>query len=214
MGPENGRDYGLYYVLDLPVQGEPAEMVAAAVAGGATIVQLRGKDIPAGQLYTTALAVQSALRGSGVPLIINDRLDVALAAEVDGVHVGASDLPFERVREIAPGLIVGVSCYGDLDRARRAVSAGADYVAFGAFFPSPTKTEAAVVPLETLAGARDLGVPVIAIGGITLDRAEGLVRAGADGIAVISAIQGAPDPGAASRDLRAAVERGRAGRTG
>ncbi|MEJ7762009.1 MAG: thiamine phosphate synthase, partial [Thermomicrobiales bacterium] len=162
MEPTTIRDYALYYVLDLPARGEPATLVAAAVAGGATIVQLRGKDIPAGELYTTTLSVQSALRGTGVPLVINDRLDVAMAAGADGVHVGGSDLPFERVREIAPGLIVGVSCYGDLDRARRAVAAGVDYVAFGAFAPSPTKTEAAVVPLTTLAGARDLGVPVVA----------------------------------------------------
>ncbi|MEJ7763809.1 MAG: thiamine phosphate synthase, partial [Thermomicrobiales bacterium] len=80
--------------------------------------------------------------------------------------------------------------------------------------PSPTKTEAAVIPLTTLAGARDLGVPVVAIGGISLDRVEELIRAGADGVAVISAIQGAPDPGVAARDLRAAVERGRSGRSG
>jgi len=214
MEPTTIRDYALYYVLDLPARGEPATLVAAAVAGGATIVQLRGKDIPAGELYTTTLSVQSALRGTGVPLVINDRLDVAMAAGADGVHVGGSDLPFERVREIAPGLIVGVSCYGDLDRARRAVAAGVDYVAFGAFAPSPTKTEAAVIPLTTLAGARDLGVPVVAIGGISLDRVEELIRAGADGVAVISAIQGAPDPGVAARDLRAAVERGRSGRSG
>ncbi|MDQ3514765.1 MAG: thiamine phosphate synthase [Chloroflexota bacterium] len=214
MGHVFTRDYGLYFVLDLPAQRDPVELVTAAVAGGATIVQLRGKDVPAGDLYQTALAVRKVLEGTRVPLVVNDRLDVAMAAGAEGVHVGGTDLPFERVRQIAPGRIVGVSCYGDLDRARQAVAAGVDYVAFGAFSPSPSKPEARVVPLETLAGARDLGVPVVAIGGITVDQVEEIVRAGADGVAVISAIQGAPDPEAAARDLRAAVERGRTGRPG
>jgi len=207
------RDYSLYYVVDLPVPAgrEPIGLVSEAVAGGATAVQLRGEGASGRELYELATALKGAL-AAGVPLIVNDRLDVALAAGADGVHVGAEDLPFGRVRELAPGLILGVSCYGDLALAERAAAAGADYLAFGAFFPSPSKRKAAVVPTAVLAEAGRLGRPVVAIGGITLERVEGLVAAGADGVAVISAIQGADDPRAAAAELRAAVDRARGAR--
>lgn len=210
------RDYTLYYVLDLPVPAgrDAVALVREAVAGGAGIVQLRGEGASGRELYELALELKGALAATGVPLIVNDRLDVALATEADGIHVGAQDLPVGRVRALAPGLIVGVSCYGDPALAERAAAAGADYLAFGAFFPSPSKPEAAVVPTSVLGEARRFGLPVVAIGGITLDRTPQLAAAGADGIAAISAIQGAPEPRAAAAALRAAVVRGRAARGG
>ncbi|CAA9573878.1 MAG: Thiamin-phosphate pyrophosphorylase, partial [uncultured Thermomicrobiales bacterium] len=201
------RDYTLYYVLDLPDPAgrDAVALVREAVAGGAGIVQLRGEGASGRELYELALELKGALAATGVPLIVNDRLDVALATEADGIHVGAQDLPVGRVRALAPGLIVGVSCYGDPALAERAAAAGADYLAFGAFFPSPSKPEAAVVPTSVLGEARRFGLPVVAIGGITLDRTPQLAAAGADGIAAISAIQGAPEPRAAAAALRAAV---------
>jgi thiamine-phosphate pyrophosphorylase len=202
-------DYSLYYVLDLPTDEHPVELARKAVAGGASIVQLRGKQATGRELYQLALALKLVLEPMGVPLIVNDRLDVALAAGTDGVHVGADDLPFEVVRRLAPDLIVGVSCYGSLEIARHAAAAGADYLAFGAFYPSPTKPEAELVPLSLLAEARRLALPVVAIGGITLERVPELVRAGADGISVVSAIQGAADPERAAQALRAAIEQQR-----
>jgi thiamine-phosphate pyrophosphorylase len=204
-----GSPYGLLYVLDLPAPRDPVGLALEAVAGGASALQLRGKRCDARELYDLALALGEGLRSRGVPLFINDRLDVALAARADGVHVGEDDLPFERVRELAPGLLLGVSCYGDVALARRAAAAGADYLAFGAFYPSPSKPESEVVPLGVLAEARALGPPIVAIGGVTRERAPETLRAGADGVAVISAIQGAEDPRAAARELRELVDRER-----
>lgn len=201
------RDYSLYYVLDVPAPRDPLTLAEQAVAGGATVVQLRGKMLSARALYDLAVALLPVLAPASVPLIIDDRLDVALAAGADGVHVGKDDLPFERARVLAPQLILGVSCYGDLERAARAAAAGADYIAFGAFFPSPTKREAAVVPRGVLAGARQFNLPVVAIGGITVERVPELLDSGADGVAVVSAIQSAPDPEAAARTLRTVTRR-------
>lgn len=209
---DHAVDYSLYFVLDLPpgpFPGDPIALAAEAAAGGAGVVQLRGKHATGRDLFDLARALKPVLAPHRVPLILDDRLDVALAADADGVHVGADDLPLDRVRALAPNLIVGASCYGDPDRAARAAAAGADYLAFGAFFPSPTKREAAVVPPTVLAAARPLGLPIVAIGGITLATAPSLIAAGADGIAVVSAIQAAPDPRAAAAALRAAVANAR-----
>lgn len=207
-------DYSLYYILDLPAGRGPLELAMAAASGGASVIQLRGKESSASDLYGLAVALKERLSPLGVALIINDRLDVALAAGADGVHVGDDDLPFERVRQLAPDLILGVSCYGDLQRAESAAVSGTDYLAFGAFYPSPSKPGAKPAPVSVLGEALRCGLPVIAIGGIKLDNVEELVRAGADGVSVISAIQYADDPKRAARDLRAAIERasGRASR--
>ncbi len=202
-------DYSLYYILDLPAPRDPIEIVRAAVAGGVTMVQLRGKHAGGAELYRVAIAIKQILIPCGVPLIINDRLDVAQAAHADGVHVGVDDLPAERVRELGPDLILGVSCYADTERARRAAAAGADYLTFGAFYPSHSKPEAQCAPLSVLETGRRFRLPVVAIGGIGSKSAGELMQAGADGVSVISAIQNAADPEGASRELRAAVECGR-----
>jgi thiamine-phosphate pyrophosphorylase len=203
-------DYSVYFVLDLPTGGrDPIELARAAAAGGASMIQLRGKHAEGCELYELANALKEVLQPLNVPLIINDRLDVALATDADGVHVGDDDLPAEVVRRLAPGRIVGVSCYGDIEHARHAATIGADYVAFGAFYPSPTKPEAPVVPFGVLAEARQFGLPVVAIGGITLERVPELIQAGADGVSVVSAIQGADDPEQAARALHDAVEQAR-----
>ena len=141
-----------------------------------------------------------ALRGG--LLIVND--DASLAAEIgaDGVHVGEDDASIVAAREIVgPDRLVGASCYNDLERARAAVAAGADYIAFGSFFPSTVKPNARRAELEFLGPARALDVPVIAIGGITADNTPTLLGAGADAVAVITAVFDAPDVEAAARAI-------------
>lgn len=167
----------------------------AALAGGACLVQYRNKAAPAALRLVQARALLALCREYRAPLIINDHLDVALAAGADGVHLGASDGSLAAARErLGPRKILGASCYDRCENAVAAQQDGANYVAFGGFFPSSVKPGAVRAPLALLGEAkRRLAVPVIAIGGITLDNAPRLVGAGADGVAVISALFGASD---------------------
>lgn len=176
-----------------------AEAVTAAVRGGAAVVQYRGKS--AKDRQTEAEAVLEVCRANRVPLIVND--DVALACRIgaDGVHLGRDDPGLEEARAILkPSVIIGVSCYDSVERAVRAEAAGADYVAFGRFFPSATKPGAARARLETLTEAkRRLKVPIVAIGGITPENGGALLEAGADLLAVVEAVFGGADPEGAAR---------------
>jgi len=199
------RIAGLYAVTpDLADTAELTARVAAALAGGAAAIQYRNKvaDAALRHAQAHALARLHALRGG--LLIVND--DAALAAEIgaDGVHVGEDDASIAAAREIVgPDRLVGASCYNDLGRARAAVAAGADYIAFGSFFASAVKPNARRAELELLASARALDVPVVAIGGITADNASSLVGAGADAVAVITAVFDAPDVEVAARAIAA-----------
>ncbi len=190
---------GLYAITD----GPRADLIAACAAvleGGARVLQYRDKSDDVPRREREARALQDLCAAHGVPLIIND--DVALAATVGaaGVHLGADDAAIAEARaRLGGGAIIGVSCYDSLERARQMAQAGADYLAFGAFFASPTKPHARHATTALLRGARVLGKPLVAIGGITADNADGLIAAGADNIAVISALFGAADPGAAAR---------------
>ncbi|HEY3180685.1 MAG TPA: thiamine phosphate synthase [Casimicrobiaceae bacterium] len=177
--------------------------VAAALEGGATAVQYRCKDATESLRQMQALALARLHAARGALLIVND--DPALAANVgaDGVHLGEDDASIMSARELlGPDRIIGVSCYNDFDRARAAVDAGADYVAFGSFFPSSTKPSARRADLELLRRARSLDVPVVAIGGIDADNARTLIDAGADAVAVITAVFLHDDPA----DVRAAAK--------
>lgn len=161
--------------------------VAAAVDGGAALVQYRNKALDAAQRRAQArtLAATPAVRRA--LLIVNDDPDLACEVDADGVHVGEDDGSVGEARaRVGPDRIIGVSCYDDFDRARAAVDAGADYVAFGSFFASPVKPDARRARIELLGRARTLGVPVVAIGGITASNAATLLDAGADAVAVIS----------------------------
>jgi thiamine-phosphate pyrophosphorylase len=204
------RIAGLYAVTPDTADTEGlAARVAAALAGGASAVQYRNKtaDPVLRRAQAAALARVHALRGG--LLIIND--DAQLAAEVgaDGVHLGEDDASILTAREIVgPDRLVGASCYDDLEHARAAVVAGADYVAFGSFFPSSVKPGARRAPIELLEAARGLGVPVVAIGGITAENAGALVEAGADAVAVISAVFAAADVENAARQFGAAFAGG------
>ena len=178
-------------------------LIALALRGGITMVQLREKTGSTRSFLAQALAVKAVLRGSGVPLIINDRIDIALAVDADGVHVGQSDMPVAQARQLLPqGKIIGLSItsaaqIGAADAAR------ADYLGLGPIFAQTTKADASVpLGIDGFAQLRRLapaGVPCMAIGGVKAEHAAVLRAAGADGLAVVSAIMSAADPQAAAR---------------
>lgn len=195
---------GLYLISRPAPDGSEALLAAvrAALQGGARLVQYRDKSGDGERRRAEALALLRACRKYDAPLIVND--DVALAAEIgaDGVHLGARDPdPAEARAHLGPGALIGVSCYDDLERALKARSAGADYVAFGSFFPSPTKPAATRADPALLGEAvRRVRLPVCAIGGITPDNGAALVHAGADMLAVVSGVFDAADPRRAAAD--------------
>jgi thiamine-phosphate pyrophosphorylase len=175
--------------------------VAAAIAGGATLVQYRNKIAGPELRLEQASALKSLCRERGALLIVNDSIDVARAVDADGVHLGRDDGPVAPAREaLGPGKVIGISCYRSLETAQAALAAGADYVAFGSFFPSSVKPGAVRAPLELLTQARrTTTAPIVAIGGITAKNGGALVRAGADALAVISAVFAVDDVESAAR---------------
>lgn len=175
--------------------------VEQALRGGAQVIQYRAKGAPPALALEQARALARRCRAFGRVFIVNDQVDLALAVGADGVHVGVQDEAVDAARRrLPPGMLLGVSCYDRLDRAQQAVAQGADYVAFGAVFPSLVKPEAVRAPLTLLSEARRvLDVPVVAIGGITAQNAPAVIRAGAHALAVISALFDAPDVEAAAR---------------
>ncbi|WP_225333086.1 thiamine phosphate synthase [Halomicrobium urmianum] len=187
------------------------EVVRAAVDGGVGVVQLREKDLPARRRYELGTEVREITREAGVPLIVNDRVDLAQALSADGVHLGDDDLPVDVAREIlGEDAIVGRSV-SFVDDARAAEAAGADYLGVGAIYATGSKDdipddEYAVGPERVAAIAEVVSVPIVGIGGITPDNAAPVVEAGADGVAVISAVTDADDPEATTRDLHEAVQ--------
>mgnify|MGYP006441362579 CR=1 FL=1 len=196
---------GLYVITDArwprPVPLETA--VAAALRGGARVVQYRDKSDDAERRQREATAIAAQCRDAGACFIVNDDVELARAVNADGVHMGRDDGDVAAVRAaLGPERLVGVSCYGDLDRARAAAEAGADYLAFGSMYPSPTKPEAAVVPLSIFAAARAFtDRPLVAIGGINADNIAEVTAAGADSVAVVDAVAAAEDIEAATARL-------------
>lgn len=179
---------GLYAITDGP-RADLVEASAAALAGGARLLQYRDKTHDAARRADEARALQALCAAHGVPLIVNDDVELAAAVGAAGVHLGEDDLAVGAARaRLGAQAIVGVSCYDSIERARRLAAAGADYLAFGAFFPSPTKPQARRATTGLLRAAKPLGLPLVAIGGITPDNAAPLVDAGADCLAVISAL--------------------------
>lgn len=207
LSPERLR---LYLVTDAELTaGRPLiDIVLAAVAGGVTIVQLREKHATTRRFVEQARALKAALTTSGVPLIVNDRLDVALAVGADGVHLGDDDMPCAEARRIlGETAIIGLSLGGVPETTDTAATL-ADYVAASPVFATGTKPDAG--PALGLDGVRALRRavprPLVAIGGIHRDNARNIIEAGAHGIAVVSAIMAANDPETAARRLRAAVD--------
>lgn len=196
------RVSGLYALTpDEPDTAALLAKVREAIAGGARLVQYRNKRATPELARLQVLALLAPCHDAGVPLIVNDALDIALELGADGVHLGAGDGDAAAARRRLPaGSLLGVSCYNRAAPAREAAAAGADYVAFGSFFRSSTKPGAVPAELALIGAAkRDTGLPVVAIGGITPENAAALVAAGADAVAVISALFDAPDVRAAAR---------------
>ncbi|MEO6102462.1 MAG: thiamine phosphate synthase [Pseudoxanthomonas sp.] len=195
---------GLYLIT--PDEADTARLLARTaplLAAGATWLQYRNKAGGHALRHEQALALQGLCRQAGVPLIVNDDVRLAKAVGATGVHLGEDDGDIAAARTVlGPQAIIGSSCYDQLALAETAVAAGADYVAFGAFFPSRSKTGTRHADPRLLADAAALGVPRVAIGGITADNARPLVEAGADLVAVISGVYDAPDPVAAVHAYR------------
>lgn len=190
---------GLYAITDGP-RPDLLPAVEAVLSGGAAVVQYRDKTADADRRHAEAAALLALCRRFGVPLIVNDDVELAASIGADGVHVGEHDGDIAAARrQLGADAIIGVSCYDSLDRARQLAAAGADYLAFGAFFPSPTKPQARRARPDLLRDAKPLGLPLVAIGGITPDNAQPLIDAGADFVAVISGVFAATDPSAAAR---------------
>ncbi len=197
-------DYTLYLCTDRELMSTPTleEAVEKAIKGGCTVVQLREKNCSSSEFYQTAVNIRRITRQYQVPLIINDRVDIALAVDADGVHVGQSDLPANVVRGIiGEDKIVGVSA-AKLCEAKQAVKDGADYLGVGAMFPTDTKTDARPVTMEELALIRSaVDVPVVVIGGINQKTLHNFKGTGIDGLAVVSAVIAAEDIEQAARDM-------------
>ena len=188
--------------------GRLLAQVEAALAGGVAAVQYRDKSGDIARRHEQASELVALCRRFNVPLIVNDDLRLADLADADGVHLGRDDGSLREARIIlGKGKFIGASCYQSLDLARAAQAAGADYVAFGSFFASPTKPAAGRADAALLhAAAQALAIPIVAIGGITPTNAPALLDAGADSLAVLSALFDAPDIRAAAHDLNQLFE--------
>lgn len=205
---------GLYLVTSQPLSAgrTTLEIVGAALAGGVTLIQLREKEMPLRAFVDLAREVRGVTAAAGALLIINDRLDVALAVGADGVHLGQDDLPIPAARRVAPDLIIGASTHS-VDEARRAQTEGASYINIGPIFPTGTKVwDGAFLGL---AGLRQVAavatIPFTVMGGIKRDHIPALVAAGARTIALVTAVTQAEDPRRAAQDVLATIQQARCG---
>ncbi len=201
----NNIDYTLYLVTDRELMSTETleEAVEDAIKGGCTLVQLREKTASSLEFYENALKVKAVTDKYNIPLIINDRVDIALAIDADGIHVGQQDLPAQTVRNIiGEGKILGVSA-NSVESAIKAQKDGADYIGVGAVYSTNTKTDAGVITRERLLAVRQaVTVPIVAIGGINLQNAALLKGTGINGIAVVSAIIAQKDIEAAAKGIK------------
>jgi thiamine-phosphate pyrophosphorylase len=199
-------DYTLYLVTDRELMAAACieECVEQAISGGCTVVQLREKNASSREFYQTALRLRELTARYKVPLIINDRADIALAVDADGIHVGQDDLPYDVVRRMAGAdKIIGVSV-SNLTEALTAAEMGADYLGVGAMFATDTKTEAALTSMDELNRIRaQVDIPLVVIGGINKSTIPLFCGTGIDGIAVVSAIVSQKNPAETSRELKA-----------
>jgi len=201
-------DPSLYVILDRSAARgrDLEEILEATIAGGCRLIQLREKEWSSGRLLPLAERLRERCRRAGVTFIVNDRVDLALAVDADGVHLGQDDLPPRAARQLLrPGMVLGRSTHS-VAQAREAQAEGADYVAVGSMFPTQTKPDFELVGPDLVRAVRPaIKAPLIGIGGITRDNVAQVIGAGADGVAVISAVCGAPDPVAATREFLAAI---------
>ena len=200
----------LYVIVDRVAAGnrDLTDLAARAIHGGADVIQLRNKTALARELIAQATALLRVTRPAGVPLLINDRADIAKAVGADGVHVGQEDLPIAAARQVlGPRGLIGQSTH-NLAQALAAAREGVDYLALGPIFPTPTKPEYGRVGTALIRRALPkLSVPAVCIGGIDLERLEAVIAAGAQCVAVVRAVCGARNPEAAARHLKNSLNR-------
>ena len=204
-------DYSLYLVTDRNLSRERPliSIVEAAVRGGVTCVQLREKKSGTGEFIELALSIHNFLKKKRIPLIINDRIDVALAVKAEGVHLGQSDMPLSFARSIVrDSMIIGISAESFQD-AVEAEKGGADYIGVSPIFATPTKTDTAEpLGLSGLTRIRQaVKIPLVGIGGLNINNAGDVIRCGGDGVAVVSAIVSAYDPEKAARELKDVISK-------
>jgi len=197
---------GLYVITDkkLIPRDRFIETVEKVIRGGAKIIQLREKDTPEEEIIRLGKELLKITRKYGIPLIINDSPKLAVEVGADGVHLGKDDPGIiEARRLLGSEVIIGVSCYGEIERGLRVEREGADYLAFGTPFFTPTKPDRKPTPLEVLKEAKRKikTIPIFAIGGITKENAQSVLETGVDGIAVITAVFSSPNPEEAARSL-------------
>ena len=203
-------DYSLYLVTDrgLAKGRSTLDIIRSAVQGGVTCVQVREKDCSTLDFIEQAQSIKEYLQSRGVPLIINDRVDVALAVEADGVHLGQTDMPLDMAKKIiGDSMIIGISAESLAD-AIAAEKGGADYLGVSPIYATPTKTDTAPpLGLEGLRAIRQkVNLPLVGIGGLNRDNAAAVIRHGGDGVAVVSAIVAADDPMQAAGDLKQIID--------
>jgi thiamine-phosphate pyrophosphorylase len=208
-------DYTLYLITDdgyLQGREDWLKAIEDAIRGGVTVVQYRSKGNikTTKEMYEELLALRELTKKYGIPLIVNDRVDLALAVDADGVHIGQDDLPPSVVRKIlGEDKIIGISTHS-LEEVEKANREPVDYIAFGSVYRTPTKEKPIVVGVEKLKEAKKIAKkPLVAIGGIMPYNVDEVIKAGADGVAVISAILGFKDTFKAAESMRRAIERTR-----
>ncbi|MBP2638901.1 MAG: Thiamine-phosphate pyrophosphorylase [Firmicutes bacterium] len=205
----NKLDYSLYLVTDSGLLGgkDLAPTVEQAIQGGVTMVQIREKHLSSRDFFQVALAIKAVTDKYKVPLIVNDRADIALAVDAAGLHIGQDDLPLTEARKLlGPDKIIGVST-ATLEEALLAQSQGADYLGVGAIFPTNTKDDADSVSLAQLQVIKaGIKIPIVAIGGINGSNIQSVIKTGVDGAAVVSAIIAAADPGEAASKLQQLIK--------
>jgi len=195
----------LYVITDRRLKSE-IESVREALEGGATSIQLRIKNAPTGEMIKIGKEIRELTKEYDALYFVDDRLDVALATDADGVQLGPEDMPISLAKEIGPNLIIGASVYS-LEEALKAEKEGADYLGAGSVFPTPTKRDVKVIGLEGLKRiVESVKIPVVAIGGINHKNARDVLKTGVDGIAIISAIMGAEDVKRATEEMRKIIE--------
>jgi thiamine-phosphate pyrophosphorylase len=210
---KHNMDFTLYLVTDRRWLGEKTlwDGVEEAIRGGATLVQLREKEISSKEYFELAQRVKEVTDRHGIPLIINDRIDIALAIDADGVHLGPEDLPVPIARRLlGDGKIIGSSA-ASVDEALLFQAQGADYLGVGAVFPTATKRGTEKVSLDDLRGIKAaVHIPVVAIGGIKAENAQPVMETGVDGVAVVSAIMDQTNIREAARQLLSLLKKGKA----
>lgn len=196
----------LLVITDKKLKPNIVKAIEDVLRGGATSIQLRLKESSTKEMIEVGRKIRKLTRNYGALYFVDDRLDVALATDADGVQLGPDDMPIAIAREMAPNLIIGGSVYS-LEEAVRAESEGADFLGAGSVFASPTKTDARVIGLNGLREiVKNVKIPVVAIGGINTSNAEAVLKTGVAGIAVISAVMGAEDVCIATLELRKIVD--------